>query len=42
MKLFDVHNFDMKKEQDFLQIQFNLKNRINLSPSITPDSINTC
>lgn len=29
MKVFDVHKFDMKKEQDFLQVQFNLKNRIN-------------
>lgn len=42
MKVFDVHKFDMKKEQDFLQVQFNLKNRINLSPTIHPDSINTC
>lgn len=42
MKVFDVHKFDMKKEQDFLQVQFNLKNRINLSPTIHPNSINTC
>lgn len=32
MKVFDVHKFDMKKEQDFLQVQFNLKNRINYPP----------
>lgn len=42
MKVHQIHDFHLKDESDFVQTQQSLKHKINLSPSITPDSINTC
>ncbi|MCY8131116.1 endonuclease V, partial [Bacillus spizizenii] len=42
MKVHQIHDFHLKDESDFVQTQQSLKHKINLSSSITPDSINTC
>lgn len=42
MEIHQIHDFHLKDESDFVQTQQFLKNRINLSPTIHPDSINTC
>lgn len=42
MKIHQIHDFDLKDESDFVRTQQSLKHKINLSHSITPDSVNTC
>lgn len=42
MKVHQIHDFHLKDESDFVQTQQSLIHKINLSPSITPDSIKTC
>lgn len=42
MKIHQIHDFDLNDEADFSQIQQFLIHKINLSPVIPPDSINTC
>ncbi|PAF02336.1 hypothetical protein CHH68_01960 [Bacillus velezensis] len=41
MHVKQIHLFKLSKE-DFVQTQQSLKHKINLSHSITPDSVNTC
>ncbi|MEL4011293.1 endonuclease V [Bacillus velezensis] len=42
MKIHQIHDFDLKDESDFIQTQQSLIHKINLSPVIHPDSVNTC
>jgi deoxyribonuclease V len=42
MEIHQIHDFHLKDESDFVQTQQSLRNRINLSHTIHPNSINTC
>ncbi len=42
MKIHQIHDFDLKDESDFIRTQQSLIHKINLSPVIHPDSVNTC
>ncbi|MER0465235.1 endonuclease V [Bacillus cabrialesii subsp. cabrialesii] len=42
MKVHQIHNFDLKDKSDFIQTQQSLQPKINLSPTIPLNSINTC
>lgn len=42
MKIHQIHDFDLNDESDFIRTQQSLIHKINLSPVIHPDSVNTC
>ena len=42
MKIHQIHDFEQKDESDFILTQQSLIHKINLSPVIHPESVNTC